>query len=292
MNIRRPTAFAALCLSSILGAAEPGIVLSGVMTAGGKTRLALTDTEKNVTTWVEPGAEFKGYTVERYDAKDEAVFLKKAGQETRLGLVASKTPDTPASTTAADTAESTQTAVTAIRSNLRRLAAAARQYQIAQNVSTVGYNDLVGPGKLIKEILPVSGENYSTLNFGPNVTGLSVTTANGTTISVEMPAAKTAAATASSVAATPGTGTTTPPAPATKAPSQPPPEPTAPTTVTAEVLTPTGRQPASPSYTIQGGDTWEKISQSTGVPVLQLKQMNPTILEGSALPAGQTIRVR
>jgi LysM repeat protein len=43
---------------------------------------------------------------------------------------------------------------------------------------------------------------------------------------------------------------------------------------------------------IQGGDTWDKISTSTGVPVQQLKQLNPSILEGSPLPAGQTIRVR
>ena len=290
MTIRRSAAFVTLCLSSILFAAEPGIVLSGVMTAGGKTRLALTDTEKNITTWVEPGAEFKGYTVERYDAKDDAVFLKKGSQETRLGLVAAKTSDVPAATSAADNSGANQAAVTAIRSNLRQLAAAARQYQIAQNVTTVGYNDLVGPGKLIKEIKPVAGENYSTLNFGPNVTGVSVTTANGTTISVEMPGASATAST-SSVAATPGAPT----APANTAGTAPTPSqstPTAPTTVTTEVLTPTGRQPASPSYTIQGGDTWEKISQSTGVPVLQLKQLNPTILEGSALPAGQTIRVR
>lgn len=292
MTIRRATAFAALCFSSTLFAAEPGIVFSGVMTAGGKTRLALTDTEKNVTTWVEPGAEFKGYTIERYDAKDEAVFLKKDGQETRVGLVASKTSDTSAATIAADDTGSNQAAVTAIRSNLRQLAAAARQYQIAQNVTTVGYNDLVGPGKLIKEIKPVAGENYSTLNFGPNVTGVSVTTANGTTISVEMPAARVAAANASSTAASPGIGVTKQPGGVATAPAQPQPAPAAPTTATVEALTPTGRQPASPSYTIQGGDTWEKISQSTGVPVLQLKQLNPTILEGSALPAGQTIRVR
>jgi LysM repeat protein len=291
MTICRSAALAALCLSSSLFAAEPGIVLSGVMTAGGKTRLALTDTEKNVTTWVEPGAEFKGYTIERYDAKDEAVFLKKGGQETRVGLVTAKTSDTPAATAAADNTGSNQAAVTAIRSNLRQLAAAARQYQIAQNVTTVGYNDLVGPGKLIKEIKPVAGENYSTLNFGPNVTGVSVTTASGTTISVEMPATA-AAASASSVATSPGAATASPPSTVATASGQPQPAPVAPTSVTAEVLTPTGRQPASPSYTIQGGDTWEKISQSTGVPVLQLKQLNPTILEGSALPAGQTIRVR
>ena len=65
----------------------------------------------------------------------------------------------------------------------------------------------------------------------------------------------------------------------------------APTTAPENVVT-TGRQPASPSYTIQGGDTWQKISEGTGVPIQRLKELNPTILEGSPLPSGQTIKVR
>ncbi|MGH7944471.1 MAG: hypothetical protein ACREF9_05630, partial [Opitutaceae bacterium] len=66
-----------------------------MLTAGGKTRLALTDTEKKITSWIQPGDEFKGYTVARYDPKEEAVFLKKGGQETRIGLVAAKTTESP-----------------------------------------------------------------------------------------------------------------------------------------------------------------------------------------------------
>jgi LysM repeat protein len=294
MNIRHSALFIVLSLSPILDAAEPGIVFSGVMTASGKTRIALTDPEKNVTTWVQPGEQFKGYTIARYDEKDEAVFLKKGTQETRIGLVAAKTPDTPASTSTAEIAAATQATAAAIRSNLRQLATAARQYQLAHNVSTVGYNDLVGPGKPIKELKPVAGENYSTLNFGPNVTGVSVTTANGTTISMDVPSANTASTGASAIADSANAATTTAPTGTVATASQPAAQATstAPTSASVEVLTPTGRQPASPSYTIQGGDTWQKISEMTGVPVSQLKQLNPAILEGSALPAGQTIRVR
>src|SRR5688572_1635356 len=222
MNIRHSALLVALSLSPILDAAEPGIVFSGVMTAGGKTRIALTDPEKNVTTWVQPGEQFKGYTIARYDEKDEAVFLKKGTQETRIGLVAAKTPDTPASTSTAETTAATQAAAAAaIRSNLRQLATAARQYQLAHNVSTVGYNDLVGPGKPIKELKPVAGENYSTLNFGPNVTGVSVTTANGTTISMDVPSANTVSIGASAIADSANAPTTTAPTGTVATASQP-----------------------------------------------------------------------
>ncbi|MGH7947046.1 MAG: LysM peptidoglycan-binding domain-containing protein, partial [Opitutaceae bacterium] len=225
-----------------------------------------------------------GYTVARYDPKEEAVFLKKGGQETRIGLVAAKTTESPSTPATGDTPPSTGAAAAAIRSNLRQLASAAQQHRTQHNVSTVSYNELVGADKPIKELKPVAGENYSTLNFGPNVTGVSVTTENGMTVSLELPSANATPSTASAVAA--------PQPPAAAATAPPAQTPAPPSSVSVRVLTPTGRQPASPSYTIQGGDTWQKISESTGVPVVQLKQLNPAILEGSALPAGQTIRVR
>jgi hypothetical protein len=65
MTISRAVIFAAVFSSSLLTAAETGIEFAGVLTAEGKTRLALTDTAKKITTWVEAGAVFKGYTVAR-----------------------------------------------------------------------------------------------------------------------------------------------------------------------------------------------------------------------------------
>jgi LysM repeat protein len=193
---------------------------------------------------------------------------------------------------------SSQAVPTAIRSNLRQLTSAARQYQLERGVSTVAYTDLVGPDKLIKELKPVAGENYSTLSFGPNVTAVNVTTANGATVSFDVQPATATAAAHSTVppqslpASTTNTPFSTSTPPESLVPTSTPPTPSRPADAASEVLPPTGRQPASPSYTIQGGDTWQKISEATGVPVLQLRQLNPSILEGSPLPAGQTIRVR
>jgi LysM repeat protein len=305
MNIRCAVLLCTLSVASVVTANETEIQFAGVLTAAGKTRIALTDTATKTTTWVEPGGEYKGYRVTRYDPKEEAVFLDKGGRETRLGLVAAKTPNSPDA--AKDAAASVQTA-TAVRSNLRQLVSAARQNQLQRGVGTVNYSDLVGPDKLIKELKPIAGEDYSTLSFGPNVTAVSVTTENGITIAYEMPSASVdSRATATAAAAA------TPAPPASPAPAVAPPPP-GPVTISRvienpasatpagqapavpasaeEPLQPTGRQPVSPSYMVQGGDTWETISRTTGVPVQQLKELNPAILQGSPLPAGQTIRVR
>lgn len=310
MNIRRAGLLASssvILLVSAVSAADAGIEFAGVLTAGGKTRVALTDKSSNATTWVAPGDEFNGYKVERYDPAEDAVFLAKGGKETRIGLVAAKTPEAGSVTT--ETQPSADAANAAIHANLQRLATAAKQLQLARGVSNVSYADLVGPGKPIPELNPVAGESYSTLSFGENVTAVSVTTSNGTTISLNLTPTALSSSSPSPIASgtssnasartEPAAGkraTSGVPAPGPIATdtSTPSPAAAAPAASSAAepVLTPTGRQPASPSYMIQGGDTWEKISAGTGVPVQQLKQLNPTILEGAPLPFGQTIRVR
>ena len=194
MKIRR-AALLGMMLALGLRAAESNIEFAGVLTAEGRTRIALTDKSKKSTTWVEPGQQFNGYTVARYEEKEEAVYLKKGGQETRLGLIASKTVEARPAAVESATASAQATAIaTAIRSNLRQLANAARQLQQARGGSSVGYSDLVGPDKLIKELKPVAGENYSTLNFSPNATAVSVTTSSGAIVSLEIPPANTATA--------------------------------------------------------------------------------------------------
>jgi hypothetical protein len=192
-------------------AAEIPIEFSGVLTAEGRTRIALTDTTKKATSWVEIGDSFGGYTVARYDPKEEAVFLKQGVQETRLGLVRART--TEARTPAADSSPGmlSPTTVNAIRSNLRLLAAAARQFQLERGVTSAGFGDLVGPDKRIKEMKPIAGENYSTLNFGPNVTAVSVTTSGGAIISLDLASVNTPAAPATNPP--PSSATPAPPAP-------------------------------------------------------------------------------
>jgi len=275
---------------SLVDAGEPAIAFSGVMTAGGNTRIALTDTATKATAWVQPGDDFKGHTVAGYDAKAETVTLKKSGQETRLRLISSKAPDVSGSNAAANAAV-VDTMIAAVRGNLRQLAAAARQYQLERGVSSAGFSDLVGPDKLIKELKPVAGENYSTLNFGPNVTAVSVTTASGATVTLDLPPTSGAASNASSVPTplpTPAPnpqGGAAPVIPSLGAPA------TAATPLPAATALPV-TPPALPVYTIQTGDTWQRISAATGVPIQQLRQLNPGLLDGSPLPPGQTIRTR
>jgi LysM repeat protein len=277
MNLRCAGLLGVVSFMSLVRAADVPVEFSGVMTAGKQTRIALTDTASKTTTWVEPGQVFKGYTVARYDSKEEAVFLKKSGQETRLSLASSKATEAAGPAVAAN-ATTPDLTVAAIRANLRHLAQAARQYQNERGVSSVGFSDLVGPGKPIKELRSVAGENYSALNFGPHVTAVSVTTATGVTVPLELMSAITTGVKAPSPAATA-------PSPEVLATA---PQSGTPTTG----LAPTGRVPVTPNYTVQNGDTWEKISAATGVPVQQLKEQNPTILEGHPLPIGQSIKTR
>jgi type IV pilus assembly protein PilA len=51
----------------------------------------------------------------------------------------------------------------AVMNNLRQFAAAADQYYLENNVTTVRYDDLVGPDKYIRRMTPVGGEDYRSL---------------------------------------------------------------------------------------------------------------------------------
>jgi hypothetical protein len=53
----------------------------------------------------------------------------------------------------------------AVLNNLRQLSAAADQYYLENNKKTTTYDQLVGPDKYIKAIVPVDGENYRSLRF-------------------------------------------------------------------------------------------------------------------------------
>ena len=53
----------------------------------------------------------------------------------------------------------------AVLNNLRMLAAAADQYYLEHGVNTANYDDLVGPEKYIKRLVPVAGEDYRQLRF-------------------------------------------------------------------------------------------------------------------------------
>ena len=326
MKIREALFIAALGLLVSLRAAEPKFEFSGVMTSDGKTRIALTDKTSGATTWVEPGEKYLGYSIDRYDAKEDAIFLKKDGSETRLSLIAAKTPTTANTSVAA--ASATEAAANAIRANLRSLALAARRYQLERGTTSVTYTDLVGPDKIIRELKPVAGENYANLAFGPTASALTVSMGDGTLVSVDIPPAPVAPAT-SAVASQPAIPATAAPAPGAAAsqpatpatpttvaavpPAPPPPSPTPsaiPSTPTpsavpseaapvnsayaqSESLEATGRPAAAPSsYTTAANETWESVAQKNGVTVDQLKQLNPSVISASSLPDGRPLRIR
>jgi len=53
----------------------------------------------------------------------------------------------------------------AIINNLRQLSAAADQYYLENGTKAANFNDLVGPNRYIKALVPVAGENYRQLRF-------------------------------------------------------------------------------------------------------------------------------
>lgn len=69
-----------------------------------------------------------------------------------------------------------------IRLNLERLDAAAGQYFLEYGTPTATYDDLVGPGKYIKSMQPVDGEDYRSMKFVQGGT-LKVTTKDGVVVS-------------------------------------------------------------------------------------------------------------
>lgn len=53
----------------------------------------------------------------------------------------------------------------AVLNNLRQLAAAADQFYLENGVISANYNDLVGPTRYIRQLVPVAGEDYRQLRF-------------------------------------------------------------------------------------------------------------------------------
>lgn len=71
----------------------------------------------------------------------------------------------------------------AIVNNLRQLDAAAQQFFLENGTNRATYADLVGPDKYISQLPPVAGEDYTGIVITGSTTSLSVTTADGRTVS-------------------------------------------------------------------------------------------------------------
>ena len=74
----------------------------------------------------------------------------------------------------------------AIVNNLRMFAAAAQQYMLETGSDHATYADIVGPGKYIKHITPVAGEDYTNLVVHVSDTELSVKTADGRVVNYRL----------------------------------------------------------------------------------------------------------
>lgn len=267
--------------ATALFAAEPTLEFSGVLTADGKTRIALTDRTNNNTTWVEPGEALPGgYVLDRYDPKEEAIFLKKSGQETRLGLVAAKTSDTPTASHAAASGTPNNNV------------AAARPPPVAPPASTASSPPPVAPpnspgAAIAGTAAPVTAATSP----APVASATTPTPAASGTAATPTPSTTDTAAVAANPSSVPDAATPNPSAPVAPVDSYAgTTSPSAATTAAADI-SPTGRPTARANYTIQGGDTLDGIALTHGVSVQQLRQLNPS-LNSNSLRAGETLRIR
>ncbi len=246
-----------LALAIAAAAAEPALEFSGVLVENGKPKLALKDKSTGITRWVEPGADYNGYNVAKYVAKEEAVLLRKNGQELRLLMVTPKTPD------AAKGPAGVMSAPPAVAS--------------------------AAPP-------PAQPTPAGSLTVQPPPAGVSTGPATGnTSTAAPMPAASPAASATSTVAAAPAAAASTGMATSPAVEPSPPPLPTAESTATAGTsglsTMPSGSATGGVSRAVGGGETMESIARSAGLSVPQLKELNPSVNEGSLQP-GQLIRIR
>lgn len=140
---------------------------------------------------VGPGRSVKEITP--VAGEDYQVLVFKKGNPLRLrmpdGSIVSFPPFAPALVTTkaanppslADEARRKASEHRAVINNLYTLDEAAKKYYIENKVDTVAYADLVGPGKLVAEIKPVAGEDYTQLVF-TNGQRVEVSLADGRTV--------------------------------------------------------------------------------------------------------------
>lgn len=69
-----------------------------------------------------------------------------------------------------------------ILNNLRMLASAADQYFLENGVNDVEIDQLIGPGKYIKELKPVDGEDYSELDLSMDANEWTIVSEGGITV--------------------------------------------------------------------------------------------------------------
>jgi hypothetical protein len=179
MHLQRLTHLILVCAgicatAATLPGAEAGVEFTGWVKDDKGLLLALKSTKSGNTKWVGLGQEFEDCKVSRMDEKAEVLTVTKGGAEFQLPLIRSKVQ-------LKDT-EPPLAIKKQVLNNLRRLAAAADQFYLENGVSKATYDQLVGPTKYVKEIIPVDREDYRAIQFVQGKT-MQTTTSEGYVIS-------------------------------------------------------------------------------------------------------------
>jgi hypothetical protein len=82
----RGSFWAAVVLTFSAVAARADIEFVGILATSQSTQFALADTATGRTDWVQAGGKFAGYTVEKFEPKEDTVLLRREGQELRVRL--------------------------------------------------------------------------------------------------------------------------------------------------------------------------------------------------------------
>jgi len=161
---------------AVLQAGEPSpFVFSGVLHDGASTKVALTTSAGGESKWVNVGQPFGGYEIVSYDENSSTLLARRDGREFHIALQDAKI--------APITNQLEPEVRGKIRSNLHQLWAAAQQYFLETGKTTAAFSDLVGDGKYIKSIEPISGEDYTSLVFSADAKSIAVRTSAGETVS-------------------------------------------------------------------------------------------------------------
>lgn len=79
--------FAALfLLVTIITSARADLEFVGILVTSQSTHFALSDTASGKTDWVKPGGKFAGYTIGKFEPKEDVLTLTRDGTEFRLRL--------------------------------------------------------------------------------------------------------------------------------------------------------------------------------------------------------------
>ena len=174
----RPFLLLLLLCASAAFAEPPAIEFVGVATQDGVTKYAFRDAATGISRWVVVGGAVGDCTLASYDAPTQTAELTRGADRLRVKLSAASSDQSAAAPPAPAQA-------VAIFRNLHVFVAAAHQHCLETGESVAAAADLIGPGRYIKTLAPIAGEDYSVLTYDQKLPVLTVRTASGATITFD-----------------------------------------------------------------------------------------------------------